>query len=131
MRIAVGVIAALIAGAAIAQPRPELDGPSQADMNAQAAARHRIADKELNAVYAKLVATASPDGRQRLRSAQQAWIRFRDLDCDARAGSRGGSFYPAARLLCLETVTDDRTRTLQAELDCEEGDMGCGGHALD
>jgi len=30
--------------------------------------------------------------------------------------------------LCLEAVTDERTKVLQSELDCAEGDMGCGGH---
>jgi len=100
-------------------------------MNIQAGARHEMADKELNRVYAKLVAEASPEGRQRLRAAQRAWIAFRDLDCAARAGSRGGSFYSASLSLCLEAVTDERTRTLQAELDCAEGDMGCGGHKED
>ncbi|MBL8556229.1 MAG: DUF1311 domain-containing protein [Phenylobacterium sp.] len=122
----------LVAGAAeSAEKRPEFDGPSQPDMNRQAAARYAIADRELNAAYRKLAAAASPDGKARLRAAQRAWIAFRDLDCEARAGSRGGSFHPAAVSLCLEGVTDDRTRTLQAELDCEEGDMGCGGVSQD
>jgi uncharacterized protein YecT (DUF1311 family) len=118
---------ALIAVTAAAQPRPKLDGPSQHDMNDQAAARYRIADRELNAVYARLIASASPDGRQRLEKSQRAWIRFRDLDCEARAGSRDGSFFPASINLCLEAVTDERTRTLKAELECGGGHMTCGG----
>ncbi|TAJ73157.1 MAG: DUF1311 domain-containing protein [Phenylobacterium sp.] len=120
--------AILIGPPAFGQPRPELDGPTQLEMNQQADARFKIADRELNAAYRKLVAQASAGGRERLRQAQRAWIAFRDLDCAARAGSRGGSFHPAAVSLCLEAVTDDRTRTLQAELNCAEGDMGCGGH---
>jgi len=67
----------------------------------------------------------------RLRAAQRAWIAFRDLDCQARAGSRGGSFHPAALQLCLERLTDERTATLKRELACEEGDLSCGGHAQD
>lgn len=119
--------AACIAGPAAAQ-RPELDGPGQAQINGQAAARLSVADQALNAAYSRLVREASPHGRRRLRAAQLAWIRFRDLDCAARAGSRGGSFHPAAVSLCLEAVTDERTKVLQSELDCAEGDMGCGGH---
>lgn len=127
------LVLAALAAACLAAPagaqerRPELDGPSQGAMNAQAQARYRIADRELNAVYRKLLAAASPNGQARLRAAQRAWIRFRDLDCEARAGARGGSFHPAARLLCLEGATDQRTAALEAELDCEEGDMACGG----
>lgn len=100
-------------------------------MNVQAAARYRMADAELNAAYREIMAQASPAGRHRLRAAQRAWITFRDLDCTARAGSRGGSFHPAALSLCLEAATDARTATLRREVACEEGDMGCGGHRLD
>lgn len=116
-----------MSAAATAQPRPELDGPTQADMNQQAAARYRVADEQLNAIYGKLMASASADGRKRLQAAQRAWIGFRDLDCDARAGSRGGSFYAASYALCLEQLSDERTRTLRGELECEEGDLTCGG----
>lgn len=100
-------------------------------MNRQADARYKIADRELNQTYRQLVAEASTGGRERLRLAQRAWIAFRDLDCAARTGSRGGSFHPAAVSLCLERVTDDRTGVLKAEMACAEGDMGCGGHRED
>lgn len=125
---ACAMAASLAASPAFGLPRPDLDGPTQLDMNRQADARYRIADRELNAAYRRLAAQASPGGRERLRLAQRAWIAFRDLDCAARAGSRGGSFHPAAVALCLEQVTDERTRTLTAEMACAEGDMGCGGH---
>ncbi|MBU1377900.1 MAG: DUF1311 domain-containing protein [Alphaproteobacteria bacterium] len=121
----------LAASPALAQKRPELDGPTQGDMNVQAGKRHAIADRALNQAYAKAVAEASPDGKIRLRAAQRAWIAFRDLDCAARTGSRGGSFYPAALSLCLEAVTDARTEVLKAEMSCAEGDMSCGGHRED
>ena len=126
-RVAGAAIIVLASPALAQERRPELDGPSQIDMNEQAAARYRIADRELNDVYRKVLAAASPDGRTRLRAAQRAWIAFRDLDCEARAGSRGGSFYPASRLLCLEHLSDRRKGALQSELDCAEGDMDCGG----
>jgi uncharacterized protein YecT (DUF1311 family) len=129
--IVLGAVLLLAAGSACAQTRPELNGPSQRDMNEQAAQRYRMADAELNAVWAKILNEASPGGRVRLRAAQRAWIAFRDADCAARAGSRGGSFHPAAQALCLEQVTDARTETLKAEMACAEGDMSCGGHKSD
>lgn len=121
----------LVASPALAAPRPNLDGPSQLDMNVQAGKRHQMADQDLNKAYAKAMAEASPDGKLRLRAAQRAWVTFRDLDCAARTGSRGGSFYPAALSLCLEEVADARTKVLEAEMACEEGDMRCGGHTED
>ena len=125
--VAAGALLVLTTPPAQAQNRPELDGRTQLEINAQAGQRFRMADDQLNAAYAKLMATASPDGRERLRAAQRAWVAFRDLDCEARAGSRGGSFHSAAVLLCREALTDERTRTLKHELACEEGDLGCGG----
>jgi uncharacterized protein YecT (DUF1311 family) len=113
--------------ATLAQTRPPLEGRNQHEINDNAATRLRLADQALNDVYGKLMTKASPQGRLRLVAAQRAWISFRDLDCEARAGSRGGSFHPAAKALCLESLTDERTRALQAELDCAEGDMACGG----
>lgn len=126
--VAGAAAAILMAPPAFGAPRPELAGPTQLELNQQADARFKAADQELNATYRRLVAEATPGGRERLRHAQRAWIAFRDLDCAARAGARGGSFHPAAVSLCLEAVTDARTRTLDAELHCAEGDMGCGGH---
>lgn len=126
------VAAALMVGqTASGQTRPELNGPSQMDINRQAAERFSMADKALNHAYRRLTRTATPEGRERLRQAQRAWLTFRDLDCDARAGARGGSFHPAAVMLCLEALTDLRTQTLRADLQCEEGDMGCGGDRED
>ncbi len=121
------VAALLSAGPAAAQKRPELVGPTQLEIDQQAGDRQHMADRALNDTYRKLMAKASPAGRERLRAAQRAWISFRDLDCAARAGSRTGSFYPASLSLCLEDLTDQRTKTLQAELNCAEGDLSCGG----
>jgi uncharacterized protein YecT (DUF1311 family) len=132
VHLAAGLAASLlILSPAAGQPRPEQDGPTQHDMNVVAAQGHRAADEALNNVYGQLMAQASSGGRTRLRAAQRAWIRFRDLDCAARAGSRGGSFYPASLARCLEAATEDRTKTLRAELDCPEGDMSCAGHRVD
>lgn len=104
---------------------------TQGEMNQGALARYRAADRALNQTYGKLAAEASPGGRVRLRTAQRAWIRFRDADCEARAGSRGGSFHAAAMASCKEAATAARTRVLAAELACEEGDLSCGGHRQD
>lgn len=114
---------ALLAPAAVAQ--------TQAEINAAAQADYRAADRVLNQAYGTVVGQASKSGRARLRIAQRDWIRFRDSDCAARAGSRGGSFYQAALAGCLAAHTRARTATLDAEARCAEGDMGCGGHRED
>lgn len=122
--LGLAVLAALLlAGPAWAQ--------SQADMNREASDAHRAADADLNRAYVAIMAQASPDGRERLRAAQRDWIKFRDSDCAARAGSRGGSFYPTSLSTCLADVTRERTATLRADLACAEGEMNCGGHRED
>jgi uncharacterized protein YecT (DUF1311 family) len=125
--LAIACALALLATPAVAQKRPELDGPSQLDMNQQAITRLRMADQELNAVYNELMAAATPGGRERLRATQRAWIAFRDLECESRVGARGGSFRKALIPMCLEAVTDERTRALQSQVDCQEGSGACSG----
>ena len=106
-------------------------GQSQFEVNQQAGSQYKAADKALNATYAKLVAQASSGGKSRLRAAQRAWLKFRDSDCTAFAGSRGGSAYPMEFSLCLAARTQARTKQLQAEIDCQEGDLSCGGFKQD
>ena len=118
-----GLAALAVAGAAA--------GQTQVDMSQQAGAKYKSADRALNATYAKLLAQGSPGGRTRLRTAQRDWLKFRDSDCAARTGSRGGSAYSMMLSLCLATLTEARTKQLKAALDCQEGDLSCSGHKED
>ena len=112
--------AALAAGGAAAQ--------SQMELNQQAAADLRKSDEQLNAVYNKLRAKISEAGKKSLQSAQQSWLRFRDQECEFETmATVGGSIHSMIVAICLTRLTDQRIKDLEAQLNCKEGDLSCGG----
>jgi uncharacterized protein YecT (DUF1311 family) len=123
MRFAVARGAAIMvvaAGAAAAQ--------SQMELNAQAAADLRKSDQQLNAVYNKLRARISDAGKKSLQTAQQSWLRFRDQECEFETmGTVGGTIHSMIVAICLTRLTDQRIKDLEAQLNCKEGDLSCGG----
>jgi len=115
-----GVLAAAAIGSAAAQ--------SQMELNAQAAADLRKSDEQLNAVYNKLRAKISDAGKKSLQTAQQSWLRFRDQECEFETmGTVGGSIHSMIVAICLTRLTDQRIKDLEAQLNCKEGDLSCGG----
>jgi len=82
------------------------------------------ADTHLNTVYRdqiKRLSAGSPQDQkqnesiQRLKSAQRAWITYRDLHCSiARDQYEGGSMAPMVWSMCMETVTEHRIEELSA-----------------
>lgn len=123
MRFAVACAAVTMvvaAGAAVAQ--------SQMELNAQAGRDLRKSDQQLNAVYNKLRAKISDAGKAKLQTAQQSWLRFRDQECEFETmGTVGGSIHSMIVALCLTRLTDQRIKDLDAQLNCKEGDLSCGG----
>lgn len=87
----------------------------------------RRADAQLNAQYAATMrkmkandATNAPDAQQgpsyqqALRTAQQAWIKFRDANCVSVGYEyRGGSAELLSRRTCLTDMTKARTAELR------------------
>lgn len=52
-------------------------------------------DMRLNRLYKKLLNTAEPSGREKLKAAQLAWIQFRDRQCEYEAASeQQGTMWP-------------------------------------
>jgi uncharacterized protein YecT (DUF1311 family) len=123
VRLAVACAAALMAvsaGAASSQ--------TQMELNAQAASDLRRSDAQLNAVYNKLRAKISDAGKKSLQTAQQSWLRFRDQECEFETmGTVGGSIHSMVVANCLTRLTDQRIKDLEAQLNCKEGDLSCGG----
>ena len=114
------VLTALAVGSVAAQ--------SQMELNAQAAADLRKSDQQLNAVYSKLRAKISDAGKKSLQTAQQSWLRFRDQECEFETmGTVGGSIHSMIVAICLTRLTDQRIKDLEAQLNCQEGDLSCGG----
>ena len=75
---------------------------------------YQAADKQLNQVYQQVISNLKSEARQLLTTAQQAWIKFRDHNCDFEVyESRGGTGYEIFRNGCLERVTKQRTKDLR------------------
>lgn len=92
------------------------------------------ADKALNETWKEVIGEArdadenlkswGDDGRpsheETLRTAQRAWITFRDAQCDFEGyEARGGTMEPMIVGFCLERLTAERTKQLIDAWDME------------
>jgi len=78
------------------------------------AAQLREADTAMNAVAAKIEGRLSGDDKQRFVEAEQAWLAYRDANCDAeKARHDGESDQPHVEAACLARLTDERRAELQ------------------
>jgi uncharacterized protein YecT (DUF1311 family) len=72
------------------------------------------------------MARLTPSGQKRLRTAQRAWLAFRDAECMWQSsGDDGGSVAPMIALQCTAALTDARAKVLAGFRTCEEGDLSC------
>ena len=75
---------------------------------------YQTADKQLNQVYRQVNSSIRGEQKQLLTTAQQAWIKFRDNNCNFETYlNRGGTGYEIFRNGCLERLTQQRTKDLQ------------------
>ena len=99
---------------------------TQAEINQCAGGDYKKADAQLNKVYKAVLGKADEGQQAQLKAAQNAWIKFRDLDCKFQtSGAEGGSIYPTALAGCLEAKASARAKELDALLHCKEGDAAC------
>ena len=93
---------------------------NQQQMNACMGEAYGKADARLNSVYRELIAAL--ENPSKLRRAQQAWLRFRDLSCDYETSGigRDGSLYPFSLAACRLELTEKRISELERYLaqDC-------------
>jgi len=77
--------------------------------------QYQKADAELNNVYQQLMSKLGDEGHKAaLRAAQQAWIKYRDGNCEFEAYlNRGGTIYPVVYTGCLRAMTTARTKELR------------------
>ncbi|HEY9853961.1 MAG TPA: lysozyme inhibitor LprI family protein [Leptolyngbyaceae cyanobacterium] len=99
--------------------RPNCNNPmTQAEMNACAGIAYQNADRKLNQVYQQLLPKLSTSRKQKLITAQRAWIRFRDSSCDfERSEVAGGSMEPMMYSNCMASVTEERIQDLERYLE--------------
>lgn len=89
------------------------DASDQATMNKCAGKALKASDGELNTLYKQIEARLKDDQDKTrlLVAAQQAWIAFRDAECDFSAtGVAGGSAYPMIILQCRDGLTQNRVK---------------------
>lgn len=126
MRWMFALLAASWAGGAAAEDCGTYE--TQGEINACAGRNFDAADAELNGVYREVTHRLKDDaeGLGKLKSAERAWIAYRDADCAFAAMSvEGGSIYPMILLACREAATRGRIAALKGYLQCEEGDLSC------
>ncbi len=96
---------------------PCRSGSSNAQISQCFAAAYQDADKKLNDVYRRVLATLGPEHQKSLQAAQLLWIRFRDANCEVEHGLyEGGSAAPMVLDACLEALTRQRADDLMTML---------------
>ncbi len=104
----------------------ESHAQTQSDMNQQASGDYKKADARLNKIYREVFNKVDKSQKASLKAAQNAWIQFRDLDCQFQSsGSAGGSIQAMIIAGCLTDKTQARAKELNALLQCQEGDAAC------
>jgi uncharacterized protein YecT (DUF1311 family) len=86
---------------------------NQSQINQCAYLFYQTEDKKLNQAYKKVIATLEASRKQKLVTAQQNWIKFRDSSCDfERSEVEGGSISPTIYYGCMQQLTKIRTKQL-------------------
>ena len=99
---------------------------SQIELTQQSVEEYRASDRKLNAVYSRLAAKLSPASKESLQTAQLAWIRFRDQECEFESiNTVGGSIHSMMVNVCLGRFTNQRIKDIERQLNCQEGDLSC------
>ena len=103
---------------ALGQPAAEsaacANAGSTAAMRECEIGRLKRADEGMNAAYRRLSARLDARGREKLRSAQQAWLKFRDAEADYQAdAARGGTLAPLLAASVQADLTEARRRELE------------------
>jgi uncharacterized protein YecT (DUF1311 family) len=124
------ILAALLAPLALMQPGAvaaaddsqdsiDCSNPmTQMAMNICADKDYRRADDALNRAYKKAMAAEDDHGRELLRTAERAWVKFRDAHCEyATSGSTGGSIHPMDYANCVTQLTELRSKQLKEGTD--------------
>lgn len=111
---------------------PDCSAPTiQADMNRCAYEDFLAADGAQAEVLKGLTQGLAAPDRQRLRTAQKAWIDWRTAQCEfetgVSGGGGGGSARELARWSCTTKLTRERRVALDTLSNCPEGDIACPG----
>jgi len=92
-------------------------------MNVCAGISYRKLDAEMKDLYTEQMAYLDGDAKDELRSAQAAWVKYRDKSCLYEAGKDPRSYMESINIACLSRITQSRIVTLNEYLACREN--GC------
>lgn len=110
----------LVLGGPLAAQEPDCSDRAtlpQIDLTQCAGRDLEFWDGILNTAYQQVIAQSDATREESLRSAQRAWITYRDLTCEMEASRyEGGSIAPMIRLGCLSRLTERRARDLETYL---------------
>jgi uncharacterized protein YecT (DUF1311 family) len=107
------------------------DAPNQAEGTICAKRKLDAAEAALTRAYDALNAKLDPLGRRNLNLAQQAWRRFRELECNLETGydpdhrEANGTIMSMLQGECAVAQTERRTRDLTEQAACPGGDLSC------
>ncbi|EKV29236.1 hypothetical protein C882_0543 [Caenispirillum salinarum AK4] len=76
-------------------------------------AEHERQDARLNAAYKHVMGLLSDDRKAALRTAQRAWIAYRDANCGFFADPMGGTLAGVLASDCMMSETAERARELE------------------
>jgi uncharacterized protein YecT (DUF1311 family) len=98
---------------------------TQMDLNGCAGSKAVAADQEMNRLYRKLLERykADPAAVARFRSAQRAWLKYRDAQLSTYGREGWGSAEPMCQAGDSERLTLERIKWLKRTLDEVEGDI--------
>lgn len=100
---------------------PCADASTQFEMNQCARKEYEAADAELNKVYNRLAAKLEEEQRTQLKTAELAWIKYRDTNCDFEgAFYKGGTIRPMVQSYCLARMSNERTAELKQQIETYE-----------
>ncbi len=113
------VVAAFVSsGAAKKAPDPCSNPQTTLEMRECEAKMLKEADASLNKVYKQLISLIGDKAQKdRLKAAEQAWLKYRDAHCAFMAGFyEGGTMEAQTYTACLREMTEKRTSELQEAL---------------
>ena len=120
MKLLIGLLVVLI-GVSVSvsgqKTKPCAGAMTQTDMNICWGNEYKKADAKLNQTYQQLAAMLDDDGKAQLKNAENAWLKYRDTNCEFVADQyKGGSIRPMIAAICLADVTSNRTTELKNQI---------------
>lgn len=99
--------------AAVGCTRAPNDAPPQAGVQGDTAAQLREADAARKEMMGRIEGRLSGEDKHRFEEAEQAWLAYRDANCDAeKALHDGESDQPHVEAACLARLANERRAEL-------------------